>query len=250
MKRYDEMAENVFRRMEDYQRARLARRKQMAGIALPLCGACLAVLVGVGGWQSGWWMTTTGESASSSQSQSNPEQSQPNPLPSQPVITDTIVIHNIEELPQNEMMYIALVREDFIKMTPEELNSYYGRNVFPQHPVDLKEKSPNHFGIYKRDQGTGELYCDQNAIHYINEDSSRWIAVSACKGKIPYDFCGLFEREETKEKSEINGVEVGIAKAKNGDFFSAFIVEGVGFRVSSSGLSQEEFITVLRSLVQ
>lgn len=49
MKDYKEMAESVFRRMEEYEEKRIQRRKTVQVAAL-IC-ACMAVLVGVGVWQ-------------------------------------------------------------------------------------------------------------------------------------------------------------------------------------------------------
>lgn len=50
MKNYNEMAEDVFRRRDEFKKERKKKRK---GIAVGLSCLCLAVLLGVGVWQSG-----------------------------------------------------------------------------------------------------------------------------------------------------------------------------------------------------
>lgn len=54
MKSYDEMANDVFRRIGEYENAQKKRRKMQMKAAVSVCCVCFAALLGFGVWQSGW----------------------------------------------------------------------------------------------------------------------------------------------------------------------------------------------------
>ena len=57
MKNCDEMVNNLFERREQYVAKQKRKRKMMIRRALAVCGVGLVALVGIGGWQSGWFHT-------------------------------------------------------------------------------------------------------------------------------------------------------------------------------------------------
>ena len=132
-------------------------------------------------------------------------------------------------------------------MNDNEMNAYYGVNVFPTVPTDLERKNEERFGIYKR-KSSGEVYYDGNTISYANADHSRGIAVNVEKDGLPFDFCNMFADIQTR--SIINGVEVGIAQTPIGEMYAEFMYQNVGFRIWTSGLTQDELISIVESILK
>lgn len=58
MKNYDEMADNVFRRVEEYNIEKQRRRKKIKRTLVPVMCVCLVSLLGVGMWQVGLFDST------------------------------------------------------------------------------------------------------------------------------------------------------------------------------------------------
>lgn len=160
---------------------------------------------------------------------------------------DIIIINPVGDIISGDRADIALLKNDFIKMSREELADYYDTAIFPEVPSDLKEWDEYRYGIYRRDGGTGETYYDNNVINYSNEDFSRSLNIEVSKGRLPVtDIADFYE---ISEKSKINGVEVGIGLSDAGYYFVEFIYNNTGFRIIGNGLSEEELITVITSLI-
>lgn len=230
MKTYNEMADNVFLRRDQYKNRQKSRRKIITKVALSFSCAAAALVVGVGIWQSGY----TPNQQSSEPSGGGGEE-------------NLIFINQIDDLPENSVEGIALFRNDFIRMTREELNKYYGINVFPEVPEDLK-KWEQVYGIYRRDDGKGELYWDRNDITYVNDDISRAIKISVETAGVPANHPVFYDK--IPEKSVINGISVAIAKTKRGNLYGEFTYENTCFYIFAEGLSDEEFVTAIRSLIK
>ena len=161
-----------------------------------------------------------------------------------------IRINQVEAFSGDRKLGGDLDINDFVKMNEEELEEYYGTKIFPQVPSDLKswhDSGEYDYGIYKRNKGSGEVYYDLTVMNYSNEDFSRDLNIEIAKGKLPASDVAFWE--ENFAKSLINGTEVGIGQSSNGYFYAEFIYNNTGFRIISSGLSQEEIVSVIESLV-
>ena len=143
------------------------------------------------------------------------------------------------------IMGIAKHGKDFIPMNKEEMVAYYGCNVFPDIPDDISLKE-QHWGIYKRNQGTGEIYWDQIRQDYENADQSRRLVIETCKGKLPF-FDVVFPPDK-EEKSIINGQEVMIGLSEFGYEVWLFYKD-VGFFIFADGITEEELISIISSLI-
>jgi hypothetical protein len=166
------------------------------------------------------------------------------------VSTDVIKINKVDEMPEfNEYAYIALMGHHFIQMSESELNDFYGVNVFPTVLEDLVLKN-SCLGIYKREDG--EIYHAQNELHYSNDDQSRSLGIGVNKDKLPFYCFDVFELyAETSVFSTINGITVYIAHFEIEDYYYCqFMNKTAGFFVSATGLSEEEFINVVKSLIK
>ena len=132
-------------------------------------------------------------------------------------------------------------------MDKEELNEYYGVNVFPSVPDDIKEWEDQQYGIFRRDGGTGEVYWDGIVIPYSNEDFSRTVHVEVDKDSLPLIDYAFYEA--TEEKSVIHNIEVAIGQTADGYYYAQFMYHNVGFRITADGLTQDEFVLVISSLM-
>ena len=92
------------------------------------------------------------------------------------------------------------------------------------------------------------MYCDLQALNYSNEDFSRTVNVEVVKDGLP--LCDYMLFEENKEKSIINNLEVAIGHSATGHYYAQFIYQNVGFQVIADGLTQDEFVAVISSLIQ
>lgn len=179
---------------------------------------------------------------------SNEEESASNP--SAVEAQEQICFHEISSVPEIKHS-IGLFWDDFIAFSKEELCSYYGMEVFAvQMPADLKLKK-SLYGVFRRDKGTGALYCDSNSLCYQNADGSRQLALHLSKeAALPADI--IIDYGE--EKSVIGGTSVSLGARQNTDggteYYAAFSNGDTNVALLSSGLSQEEFLDTVRSAVK
>ena len=136
--------------------------------------------------------------------------------------------------------------EDFVAMDKASLTEYYGTELFPKVPDDLKEWDDTQ-GVYRENGGTGDVYYDGVILNYSNEDFSRSVNLEIEKGKLPASDCAFFS--ELKEKSVINGTVVKIAEA-DGYYYAQFMYMDAGFRIISEGLTESEFVDIIASLIK
>ena len=196
MKSYEEVTHTLLERRDQYVTEQNRKRKKLIGTVASLC--CLAALISLSIWQSGLHQRKTpavsdnfivGDRVEQLTNVHEEPSQDPNP-PEQPEHEIRILeVENIPETPQK--MYIALMMDDFIPMDHEEINAYYGVNIFPIVPGDLEDHDHHALGIFKR-KTNGEVYHDSNKISYTNTDYSRGIAVNVDKNGLRFDFCGSF----------------------------------------------------------
>ncbi|WP_289301989.1 hypothetical protein, partial [Sporofaciens musculi] len=93
------------------------------------------------------------------------------------------------------------------------------------------------------------IYFDFNILNYSNETFSKGINIEIQKGSLPTSDCVFLD--EYDEKSIINNVEVAIRQDTNNEYyFAEFLHHNVGFRFIVEGLTQDEFVAVISSLIQ
>lgn len=264
MKSNEEMVSSLLRRRTAYEKERKARRQTMLRVSTAACSLALVLLIGTGVNQ-GWWITQEPELPTVTPTQSVTEPTEPmaqapttaptQPAqPTEPAVTgpaeqNTVVVHEIGDT-SNSLMYIALMRNDFVPMTEAELVDYYGTAFVPEVPEDLADlRRETHLGIYHRDDGTGEVYHDEQHLTWtVDEVGSRGINVTMRKNQLPYQFFALLTNEEM-ETSVIRDVEVGIGRTERGTWLAEFLYKDVGFRIVAEGVTQEELIAVIESLI-
>lgn len=250
MKNYDELTNDLLERRDHYVADQKKKRKRVMGVATSLCCICLVALLGFGMWQGGMFNTTppdqTLEDALYPGIKDNFDESK-GESPDNPSANNKIVINTINGI-SADRMNINIAVDDFVKMTREEMIEYYGVDYIPDVPADIKPWEDERSGIYKRDGGTGEVYWDTDILNYSNEDFTRSVHVEVDKGS--YVLQDYLYFKGTEEKSVINNVDVLIGLTENGYYYSEFMYNGVEFLIDAEGVTEDEFVAIIASIIQ
>ena len=234
MKTYEETIRTVLDRAERMERQRKKRRAAYRAAAAWGCCACLMLALSMSLWPS----RTPG----------GPGLQGPEIGISKPA-EDKIVVCSLEDNTARSKMDIALMMDDFVEMTPEELTAYYGMDVVPEIPADLKAWEDQIFGIFRRGGGMGEVYWDGNVLNFSDASFARSVNLEVWKDRGSITTCYAFFAF-IEDYSVINGVEVALAVSEGGYYHAEFSRGGVGFRLIAEGLSREEVVDVVRSLTE
>ena len=198
--------------------------------------------------------TNDGDSSASVETPAVPSQSEePNTPASDVAQAPIIVINELPMMPESVRLF-PLEPADFVAMSRKEIVDFYGFDFFPKViPSGMMEAEEGTFGVYRRNEGTGEVYNSVNLAWYVDENVSRELSVEIEAGRIPITDALLLADEY--EKSVINGIELVILRSVDGysseEMFSAeFIHKNNGLRVYSRNLTQAEFVDILTSLLQ
>ena len=250
MKNYDELTNDLLERRDRYVADKKKKRKSLMSVATSLRCLCLVALLGFGMWQGGMFNTTppdqTLEDALYPGIKDNFDESKDESADN-PAANNRIVINTINGI-SADRMNINLAVDDFVKMTREEMIEYYGVDYIPDVPADIKPWEDERSGIYKRDGGTGEVYWDTDILNYSNEDFTRSVHVEVDKGS--YVLKDYLFFNGTEEKSVINNFEVFIGLSKNGYYYSEFMYNGIGFLIDAEGVTEEEFVAIIASIIK
>lgn len=250
MKNCEEMVDSLLERRDRYAAQQKRKRKVITRTAASMCCVCLVALFGFGIQRSGMLRTTPPDQIAGDAlypgikdtfGESKGESAD------NPAANNKIIVHQIDGL-SSDRMNICLLGDDYVGMDKEELNEYYGINVFPTVPDDIKEWEDQQFGVYKRNGGTGEVYWDGMVLNYDNGDFSRTLNIEIKKNSLP--LCDYAFLKATEEKSVINNVEAAIGQSADGYFYAQFLYQNVGFQLVAQGLTQDEFVAVLSSLIK
>jgi hypothetical protein len=92
------------------------------------------------------------------------------------------------------------------------------------------------------------VYWDQNELLFANGDFSRRVGISVNKGNRVYQQFLFFEG--TEEWSVINNMEVLIGLTEEGYYYAEFMIGDVGFLVSGYGVTEDELIAIIESVLK
>ncbi len=250
MKNCDEMVNSLLERRDRYVAEQGRKRKVLVRTATPVCCACLVALLGFGMWQGGMFWAKEPEQTLNDALypgikdyfDENKGESAVNPSEN-----NKIVINHMEKI-SSDKMNIALMRDDFVEMTRDEMIAYYGVDYIPDVPSDIIPWENERSGIYRRDGGVGEVYWDAGVWNYSNKDFTRNVNLEVDKGN--YVFHDYLYFKGTEEKSVINNIEVLIGLAENGYYYAEFMYNGVGFFLGADGVTQDEFVAIISSIIE
>ena len=251
MKNYDELTNDLLERRNHYVTVQKKKRKRLIGVATSLCFICLSTLIGFGMWQGGMFNTTppdqTLEDALYPGIKDNFDESR-GESPDDPAANNKIIINSIDGI-SADRMNINLHVDDFVEMTRDEMITYYGVDYVPDVPDDIKAwEEEQSSGIFRRNGGTGEVYWDADILNYSNKDFTRSVHVEVDKGS--YVLKDYFYFRGTEEKSIINNHEVIIGLSENGYYYSEFMYNGIGFLIDAQGVTEEEFVAIIASIIK
>ena len=251
MKNYDETTNDLLERRDRYVADQKKKRKKVMGVATSLCCFCLVALLGFGMWQGGMFNTTppdqTLEDALYPGIKDNFDESRGESL-DDPAANNKIIINSIDGI-SADRMNINLHGDDFVRMTRDEMITYYGVDYVPDVPDDIKAwEEEQSSGIFRRNGGTGEVYWDADILNYSNEDFTRSVHVEVDKGS--YVLKDYFYFKGTEEKSIINNHELIIGLSENGYYYSEFMYNGIGFLIDAQGVTEEEFVAIIASIIK
>ena len=277
MKSCDEMVNSLLERKAVYEAEQSRKRITLTRALASICCVCLIAVLGVGINKSGLLdskppveqennyikttskTVTNGSKEETDESEGNYTELRSETAYHYEIKTEKITksydtnsnIINIQPiiggLPANKMN-ICLLGEDFISMSQEEMIEYYGVDYIPDVPEDIKPWDDKISGIYRRNGGTGEVYWDTDILNFSNEDFTRGVHLEIAKGHIP--FCDYIHFDGTEKISVINGCEVFIGLTDSGYYYTEFMYKNAGFRIDANGVTEEEFVAILASLIE
>jgi len=250
MKNCDEMVNSLLERRERYAAEQKRKRTMLTRTATSICCVCLVALLGFGMWQGEMFNTTppdqTVEDALYPGIKDNFDEST-GESPDNSAANNKIVINTLNGI-SADRMNINLAVDDFVEMTREEMIEYYGVDYIPDVPADIKPWKDERSGIYRRNSGIGEVYWDRDILNFSNEDFTRSVNLEVSKGHIPWLDYMHFGTED--EISVINNVELKIGKTDDGYYYTEFMYNNVGFTICTEGLTQDEFVSVIGSIIK
>lgn len=138
--------------------------------------------------------------------------------------------------------------KDRVYLSKKKLLKHFGRNIFPNVPSDLSLKmdEKDKFPVYKRDK-KGKIYYDRQSLNYADELYYKHISIGVQKGEFPSSY---------QIKGKVKGVKFGesvttlFQDKKRKIYYAEFMVDGLDFHVYSRGISRDEFVEVVKSLVE
>ena len=266
MKTSEEMTNDVFRRMEEYETKQKQRRKTLKKTAIGIGCAALVAAGGIGVWQrvepaqpiieQDIQMQVTTTTAAITMAVTTPVTTNPVSTGTAPTQTasstaaavtsqtwdDLVQINRMAE-PEEVTAYFALMCDDHVIMSEDELADYYGVRISPAVPADLTPSDPDASRfIYRREGGTGEVYHDVQQYRFANGDLSRLLTVEAAKTTNLVDYSKLFE---TGELSRVHNVDVLIGQSGDGSYFAQFRQGEMKYHVFALGLTPDETVAVI-----
>ncbi len=251
MKNCNEMVTSLLERRTNYETEQKKRNKIFANGAISVCSVCLAVLLGFGIARSGWFNPepdVSAEDAIYAGMKDNFDELG-GESPTDPAANNKIVINRVDTISfDRAKLNINLNLDDAVYLDEAEICEYYGVNIFPTVPDDLRCIDKGPYNIFYRDAGVGEVYWDQTVLNFDNHDFSRSVNMEVKKGSLPlldYSF-----GDNAPEKSLINNWEVTVYADSSGYFSALFMYRDTGFCVNARGLTQDEFISVISSLIK
>jgi len=245
MKNYDETISKVFDRIGEYEKNQKRKRSNIIKTTVSFCCVCAIAIAGVGILKGNNTPAVSVDDAEYPGIKDTFDDKNNGEKPN----NDFIIFSEIDEKVPSEMG-IALFLDDEVRMSKAELNEYFGVDVFPTCPDGFTEKT-DWLGIYRRDKGTGEVYSDFNQVRYFNADNSKGIAVSFGTNSAFYlTEYYLGDKYNDIQKSVINNIEIPIVEVKAENYFYAeFTYKGVMFNICSENITQDEFISIITSIV-
>ena len=274
MKTYKETTDSIFNKSAQAIRERKKRNMTIAGLSVAVC-VCAIGIFSVSVFHNAVPHSPEVTPGSNTQIADNspmnegendttrPQESNTNESNNeQNAITADIHI-NVLDSYSAAAMDIALMWDDAVTKTPEELQEYYGTDIYPSVlPDNFISEILVDGGVYGnfmvfQNEERG-VYHDQNTITYLSEDAMEryrelgyidWtkpvIQVTVSKERdIFFDTVVAGLEESPLITSSINGNELVMCRFRD-QLIAYFTKDDVHFEVDAYMLSEDEFVEVL-----
>lgn len=237
MKNYNEMTESLFERRENFNRVKKAKMKKVKIAVSTFSCFCLAVLLGVGVMYKD---VQKKEPDTKSITESKAE--------------SVIKINKVGSIDKYRAN-VDLSTTDCTKLSAEEIDktmkNEFNIGMTPKIPNDLKLQTEE--GVkagYYTITANGEIsnVSFSTIFNYSNEDSSRNVKLEVYKGDVFSD-AAKWDDDNNFEKSEIKNTDVYIASDSKGCYFAKSSNKDTTFRLITEGLTEQELISIIESLV-
>lgn len=138
--------------------------------------------------------------------------------------------------------------KDRVYLSKKKLLKHFGKNIFPNVPSDLSLKmdEKGKFPVYKKNK-KGKIYYDRQSLNYADELYNKHISIGVQKGEYSSSY---------EIRGKVKGVKFGetittlFQDKKRKMYYAEFMVDGLDFHVYSRGISSDEFVKVVKSLVE
>lgn len=136
-----------------------------------------------------------------------------------------------------------------LKLTYQELFSYYGLEPFPDVLSGLRRLEQTYYFVYQSSENT--IY-DTNILNYRSDDGKQTLSIVLSKDELD----DTIEEGDVK-KSKIDGVSLVLAVSEKPTedssqsiYWAKIHNQGVFLRVVSSGMDETAFTNLIRELIQ
>lgn len=247
MKNCEQMVNCLLERRDQYVAEKKRRRRIFSHAVTAMWCVCVVALLGFGLQQGGMFSTISPDVDDTSYVGTKESIIERTGVSSDNHTVDNkIVIHQINDI-STDWYSNSLEDDDFVEMSFDEMKQYYGIDFLPDVPSDIMIWEDQRSGVYKRNDGNGEAYWDSIILNFSNEDFTRNIHLEIAKSSLAAIDYLYFDT--TVEKSIINNVEVMIGKTESGYYYAEFLYRDIAFVIDTEGVSQNEFVEIIASIL-
>ena len=236
------------------QTAHQTVRRRWSRTWIPIA-ACLALVLTTCVWWSGNLYSSSLEGDSgvtAGQGGSEIPDDADGCLPGEPAEDNckTAVVCNDAHLVPITMNQICLDAADFVSLSGEELLAFNQavqpiENLFPELSRVPAQELP---GVYRQDQGRGEIYFDANTVLYADQTETRRVELTLSQVSLTIPAQLELVQSGSLAATDVNGRQLYVFR-DGGRLFASWMDGQTGWQLLTSGLSEDEFSLLLTQLV-
>lgn len=271
MKNYDEMANDVLRRIGEYEIACKRKRRVYTKAITSLCCVCLAALMGVGMWQGGVFHTAPPDSLEDSaykgEKESENEAVSNIANPDDKVVTDgtdklLFSVNEITTTMNAAFKYLDPALHYQETWSSADMTEYLGvdlRNAISALPsgMEMKYEGAGEFSVTYQNDGT--LVVDSAAYEFSGKDDKK-VTILASRLGMPYDCLYQSESDNTTSiRIHDSGETISVlvyAQNKSEStmdyelYVADFEYNGVFYRVIAKNITAYQLDSIIREIAK
>ena len=162
----------------------------------------------------------------------------------------TAVVCNDARFVPITMNQICLDAADFVPLSGEELLAFDQavqpiENLFPELSRVPAQEPP---GVYRQDQGRGEIYFDANTVLYTDQTETRRVELTLSQVSLTIPAQLELVHADSLAATEVNGRQLYVFREGN-SLFTSWMDGQTGWQLLTSGLSEGDLSALLTQLV-